>query len=435
MKVSLLLTGHMRCWKHVWPHIKAQFIDKYDPDIFVSTWTDEGWWRPNSTRGFNEQSPLLDVDRFIELYHPVVMEVDDYKDHESYLNDIASKYKNYIHNPKNVVSMYYKMAKGIKLLEKSVHNYDLVIRMRPDLVVNHTLPDLDPNVFYTTHHPNYYGRGTGDTFQASSYENIKKYCETFHNLDKIYSLCDTLCPHVISKTAIELLGVNHVEVSSNFKLIHSPYGHFFDSDENRRSIIFDVGANDHGDARRFLIKNNIEVHAFEPVNEIYDWATKHVTDPRIIKNRLAVDIKDGHSLMNIAAWEKWFCSSLYDFTDDINNKWKGPYHHNIPNFYYTGKQQVTTTRLDTYCKKNNISHIDYLWVSACGNDLNVLKSLGEYAKVVEKGRVVAFADTSLYKSVNDIDSIFDWLQENNFKWHIEFDDDRFCNEAEIFFER
>lgn len=435
MKVALILTGHMRCWKQVWPYIKAQFIDKYDPDIFVSTWSDEGWWRPNSSKGFNEQSPKLDVDRFIELYHPVVMEVDDYKDHEAYLETIASKYKNFIHNPKNVVSMFFKIAKGIKLLEKSVHNYDLVIRMRPDLVFNHTLPDLDPNNFYTTHHPNYYGRGTGDTFQASSLTNIKKFCETFYNLDKIYSLCDTLCPHVVTKTAIELIGVNHVEVSSNFKLIHSPYGHFFDSDESRKSIIFDVGANDHGDARRFLVKNNIEVHAFEPVNEIFDWVTNNVTDSRIIKNRLAVDVNDGHAVMNIAAWEKWFCNSLHKFTDNINNKWKGPYHHNIPNFYFTGQQQVATTRLDTYCKQNNIPYIDYLWVSACGNDLNVLKSLGEYAPLVKQGRVTAFADTSLYNSNNHLDDILDWLYDNNFEWHVEYDDDRFMNEAEVFFEK
>jgi hypothetical protein len=177
------------------------------------------------------------------------------------------------------------------------------------------------------------------------------------------------------------------------------------------------------------------VHAFEPVNEIFDWASQHVIDPRIVKNRLAVDNKDGHSVINVAAWEKWFCNSLHKFTDDINNKWKGPYHHNIPNFYFTGQQQVTTTRLDTYCKQNNIPYIDYLWVSACGNDLNVLKSLGEYAPLVKQGRVTAFADTALYDSNNHLDNILDWLYENNFEWHIEYDHDKFMNEAEVFFER
>lgn len=435
MKVALVLTGHMRCWKQVWPYLKSQFIDKYKPDIFVSTWSDEGWWRPHSTKGFNDQSPRLDIEAFKQLYNPVAMEVDEYNEYEQYLTTIATKYKNFIHNPKNVVSMFFKVAKGFELLEKHSSDYDLVIRMRPDLVFNHILPDLSPNIFYTTHHPNYYGRGTGDTFQASSFKNIREFCRTFYDLDRIYKLCDTLCPHVLTKTAIELLGVNHHEVSSNFKLIHTPYGHFFDTDESRKSIIFDVGANDHGDSRRFLVKNNIEVHAFEPVTEIFEWVVKHVTDPRIIKNKLAVDIKDGNAVINIAAWEKWFCNSLFNFTQDVNKKWKGPYHHSVPNFYFTRHEQTQTIRLDTYCKNKNIEYIDYLWVSACGGDFNVLKSLGEYIKVVKQGRVIASADTALYESDNRLDDILEWLEQHNFQFNIEYDNDKFMNEAEVFFYR
>lgn len=435
MRTALILTGHMRCWQHVWPYIKSQFVDRYNPDIFVSTWSDEGWWRPSSSKGFNEQSPLLDTDAFCKLYNPVALEVDDYKDYESYLEGIAFKYEYFIHNPKNVVSMFFKIAKGFELVEKSGKEYDLVIRMRPDLVFNHTLPNLDPNIFYTTHHPNYYGKGTGDTFQASSYKNIKAFCSTFSNLDKIYSISNTLCPHVLTKTSIELLGGSHVEVSSNFKLIHSPYGHFFDTDESRKSIIFDVGANDHGDSRRFLVKNNIEVHAFEPVSEIYEWSCKHVTDPRIIKNKLAVHDIDGQAIMNIAAWEKWFCNSLHNFSNNINIKWKGPYHHSAPNFHFNRQETVDTIRLDTYCKKHNIEHIDMLWVSACGNDFNVLKSLGEYINIVKQGRVTADADTKLYNSNNSQDDIIEWLMMHNFNCHVEYDNDMFINQSEIFFER
>lgn len=434
MKVAIILTGHMRCWKHVWPHFKSQYVDVYNPDVYVSTWSDEGWWRPNSKRGFDDQSPKLDVDAFKELYNPVEMHVEDFTDVEADIEAISKKYPNYIHNPKNVVSMYYKIAKGYELVHNQSKKYDLIIRTRLDLVFNHKLPILDPNYFNTTHHPNYYNQGTGDTFQASSQENIHKFCTIFYHLDEFYSKTNLLCPHVLAKTAADIIG-NHREVSHNFKLIHTPYGHYFNTDENYKSIILDVGANDHGISQRFLTKNNLEVHSFEPVNEIFNWVSNNINDPRLIKNKLAVDINDGTAIMNIAAWEKWFCNSLHQFTDDINKKWKGEYHHNKPNFYFTGQQEVQTIRLDTYCKNKNIDHIDYLWISASGNDFNVLKSLGSMVDNVKQGHIVASVDTQLYNSDNHLDNILDWLQENNFEWHIEYDDDKFMNEAEVFFFR
>lgn len=435
MKVALILTGHMRCWRQVWPYLKAQFIDRYTPDVYVSTWSDEGWWRPNSTRGFNEESPILDVEEFKKLYNPVDMEVEEYKDVEEYLESIALRYDHYIHKPKNVISMFYKIAKGFELVEKSGKEYDLVIRMRPDLVFNHMLEQLDPSRFYTTHHPNYYGQGTGDTFQASSYENIQNFCKTFYLLDGIYAISNTLCPHVLAKTAIDIMGCTHIEVSGNFKLVHSPYGHFFDYDESKKSVIIDVGSNDHNGAKRFLIKNNIEVHTFEPVPDIFDWVEKNIHDYRLIKNRHAIDIKEDVTTMYIAGWEKWFCSSLHSFSDNINEKWKGLYHHSPPNFHYTKEATVTTIRLDTYCLNKNITQIDYLDVSASGNDFNVLKSLGYFINFVKQGKVVAFADTKLYNSDNNLEDILAWLKERNFECHVEYDDDRYRNEAEIYFSK
>ena len=44
MKVAIVLTGHMRHWKEVLPNFKQRFIDKYNPDIFINTWSEEGWY-------------------------------------------------------------------------------------------------------------------------------------------------------------------------------------------------------------------------------------------------------------------------------------------------------------------------------------------------------------------------------------------------------
>jgi FkbM family methyltransferase len=439
MKVAIILTGHMRCWELLWPQFKSKFIDRYNPDLFVSTWSEEGWWRPNSTKGYNDAAPLFNQSKFIELYKPKVIEVQDYKVQEHYLTEVSKKYSNYIHNPKNVVSMFYKIARGFKLLKDYVKRtntqYDLVIRMRVDLVFNYQTPDFDTSAFYTPHHPNYFGVGTGDTFQASSYQNMEYFCNAFNDLDATYLKGNTLCPHVLTKSRIEMLNVSHRELSGDFKLVHSPYGHFFDSNETKHSIVFDVGANDAGDSRRFLVKQNMTVHAFEPITPIYDWVTQNVRDPRIVINKLAVDINSGLTTMNIANWEKWHCNSLHEFSDNINDNWKGEYHHHKPNFHYNGVETVQAIRLDEYCKINNIDHIDYLWVSACGNDYRVLQSLGNYISIVKEGRVVASGDVALYKSSNTIEDIKGFLTSHGFICHVEYDNDETRNEAEIFFKK
>ena len=46
MKVAVILTGHMRCWRDVLPNFKEKVIDRYNPDIFIHTWNEEGWWIP-----------------------------------------------------------------------------------------------------------------------------------------------------------------------------------------------------------------------------------------------------------------------------------------------------------------------------------------------------------------------------------------------------
>ena len=46
--------------------------------------------------------------------------------------------------------------------------YDLVIRMRPDMIFNEDLPEFDTNKFYTLAHRNHLGQGTGDMIQVGN---------------------------------------------------------------------------------------------------------------------------------------------------------------------------------------------------------------------------------------------------------------------------
>ena len=63
MRVAIIIAGHLRCWKQMYPYFKANFIDRYNnPDIFISTWTDEGWWKWGNEKGIYENSALVNFD-------------------------------------------------------------------------------------------------------------------------------------------------------------------------------------------------------------------------------------------------------------------------------------------------------------------------------------------------------------------------------------
>ena len=79
-----------------------------------------------------------------------------------------------------------------------------------------------------------------------------------------------------------------------------------------------------------------------------------------------------------------------------------------------------TIRLDTFLTNFNIEQeISYLWIDTQGNDLNVLKSLGEKINKVQKGKCEASLKFPLYmESNNDAKSIQDFLKEKKFKINI-----------------
>jgi FkbM family methyltransferase len=441
MKVALVLTGHMRCWEFLFPKFKKDFIDKYNPDIFISTWDNEGWWRRNSEKGFDNSSPSINEDAIRHLYKPVKMVVENFDDYDKQFTELAKQFPNYLINAKNIISMFYKIKSGINLLKEFAEafdqEYDLVIRCRPDIYLEGQLPEFDSKNFYSTIHRNHKNNGTGDTFHAGSYDDMLEFADLFDNLHKVYEISGLLCPHVLTLTWIQALGLSHVEIPNVIRLVNSRIPKFFNSPESEQSIVFDVGTNDIIGTKRFLMKKNMKVYAFEAVEEIHNWNVRlHGTDSRLIMINNAVSDVPGIYNFRLASWEKWHCNSFYEFTDNINSIWGGLYHEESPQFRHTGYTTTEAIRLDDFCKKNNISKIDYLNVDASGSDFNVLKSLGEYINLVEEGRVTAFATTQLYKGVNNnMYDIVMWLDSKGFKYNVEYDNDKYKNEAYIHFVR
>jgi FkbM family methyltransferase len=178
-----------------------------------------------------------------------------------------------------------------------------------------------------------------------------------------------------------------------------------------KSVIVEVGANYGNDTENFVNNTNNEVWAFEPTPELIEHLLKRF-EGRDNFNLIgkAVDTEETVRTFNIAGSRDWGCSSLYEFAEDIHEKWEGR-----PDFQVTHTAEVETIRLDTFINQNKIQRIDYLWIDAQGNDFRVLKSLGDKIDIVVKGKCEGAYTVDLYKTQeNRVEDIVAWLQSNGF---------------------
>lgn len=230
MKVAVILTGHMRCWKQVFPNFEERILRKYNPDIFMHTWQDEAYWDPHSQHGIVQGAPVIDQQSIVQTYNPKGIVVENYNDFKEDFALRAEQYSNFYHVPKNIISMLYKIGQGGLLMEdhmfKTGKQYDLVIRMRPDLVFNEPLPDFDPNVFYTLGYRNHMGQGTSDMIQVGNHFTISLFTKLLNHLPQIYKQAGLLCPHVISENYIKSLALPWKEFMINKTIMHTPLGEY-----------------------------------------------------------------------------------------------------------------------------------------------------------------------------------------------------------------
>jgi FkbM family methyltransferase len=197
-----------------------------------------------------------------------------------------------------------------------------------------------------------------------------------------------------------------------------------------KSIIVEVGANYGNDTAHFVNDKNNEVWAFEPTPELIEHLSNRFReDKNFYLIGKAVDIEETTKVFNIAGGGDWGCSSLYEFADDIHEKWEGR-----PDFQVTHTVEVETIRLDTFIVENEIEKIDYLWVDAQGNDFKVLKSLGDKIGIVAKGKCEGAYTVDLYKTEeNRVEDIVAWLQSNSFSCNVVLDN--VGKEADVHFSR
>jgi FkbM family methyltransferase len=177
-------------------------------------------------------------------------------------------------------------------------------------------------------------------------------------------------------------------------------------------IKIEVGANKGTETKELAADGSI-VYAFEPT---YELLIEHLW-PLSFENRnirilpFAVDSENSFKQFNIAGHWDWGCSSLYEFSDNLDKDWPGRV-----DFSKTHSYIVPTITLYDFCELYNINVIDFLHIDAQGNDFNILKSLKDKISIVKEGVIEASNNVELYKNTNNKASdIRDYLKLNGFE--------------------
>lgn len=201
-----------------------------------------------------------------------------------------------------------------------------------------------------------------------------------------------------------------------------------------KNIIFDVGANNGATSREWLrISPNSLIYAFEPtpflLNKYLYPLAKEVNNVKVIPK--AVGINSGLIDFNIAGQADWGCSSIHEFSDNLNETWPGR-----RDFKVTEVIQVKCITMKDFVEENDIQRIDYFHCDTQGNDLNVLMSFGDKLSIIEEGEIEVFEQNPLYNKINNSrESCQAFLEENGYRVTGLSRNDRHGNEFNLTFKK
>lgn len=200
-------------------------------------------------------------------------------------------------------------------------------------------------------------------------------------------------------------------------------------------VYFDVGANNGSWGINKVYSEDCIVYAFEPTPELCQKIKLRCSHPNYHLIPKAVGLTPGKANFNVQGLANWGCSSLLEFKseEELAVTWPG-----VEVLKKTHSIEVDVIRMDDFCMENNIQRIDFFHCDTQGNDLNVLKSFGDYISIVEAGEIetCSFSSQAIYVNQDStIQSCLEFFRQVGLKaLHINAND-IFGNEYNMIFKK
>lgn len=196
MKVALILTGHMRDWEDFFPTIKKEILDKYNPDVYISSFNHD----LDSIREYeSEEDRIIDdrendlnyfnPEKIISHYRPkkYIFRDDNYQLDFNF-NNIVIERCPVEYSKRNILS-WHTLYLSLDIID--LNEYDIIIRARPDVYVKNinlktdkklVFPDLciDPG-------PCTISEGLFPYFAYGNAEYMRKYLSAYTKMQEMHS--------------------------------------------------------------------------------------------------------------------------------------------------------------------------------------------------------------------------------------------------------
>ena len=242
ISIALAFSGHFRSFDICYDNIKNNIINvlnKHNLNIklYISSWNDIGF------RSDNFNSEIIDLNNY---KFKIIKEVFSKYEFENKLSDNFYKYyssNDYINYPKlcnkdtfgDSASMLYKMNCVFEDIIKSDEKFDIIIRMRPDIVYNYKI-DInnikkclyEDIVYMPESHNNFIEvtKNIMDHFFYGNTNTMKHLMTTFKNID---DLKKTDCPHTCEGFLWKQINNNNIEIErfmTSYKCIYKNNQYF-----------------------------------------------------------------------------------------------------------------------------------------------------------------------------------------------------------------
>jgi hypothetical protein len=181
MKVALILTGYMRKWKTTYTKYKKFIIDKYNPDIFISSYT-------YSQDTLNDEFEQVDANEVLEYYKPKEYL---FRDTETCPNNFVYKEKNYGILGQTWIERqrrgWYTNKLSLNLFDPK--QYEVIIKARPENPVKNLLltnKNLVIPAWKVHPGPCDPKKSLFDRFAYGNAEYMEKYLNLYDYMQKMY---------------------------------------------------------------------------------------------------------------------------------------------------------------------------------------------------------------------------------------------------------
>jgi len=157
--------------------------------------------------------------------------------------------------------------------------------------------------------------------------------------------------------------------------------------DNPNLVIFDIGAYDFADSTQFrLAFLSATIYSFEPNKQNLEEYGHAVKERNLILAPIALSDEDSEVTFFVCNHK--YSGSIIEPTLKEGTT-EGLYNSDLK---FDNSYKVRTAKLDTYCKENNINHIDWIHMDAQGAEYRIMKGLGSI-----RPRFI-FSETCEYKT-------------------------------------